>query len=325
MTIAFPVGCQPLHAVVGSHTIAGANPGPRSVFVLEKAQRDRLVLLDTQLAPFIRRYSSVDDIQRYGMVPSRKFLLCLPAGWTIQHCQTNAKGNDAWQSIAEHYPALSRHLAIPIAERPFTPNHWWELPSDAIIPHPQQPMCTWQAVRTQVHFTVVTPGHVNANPWLPSDAAWLIGILNSTPMQRWMQRASARNALVATNMINELPIPITLCENSELDRLARATMTTVAQRITLNQQGLATLVRNFAPLGVPVSSALRTWYDMDLAGLRVALRKSFKNDIPERLHDEWRHWLTVHREEHDALGLQINSNDHLINRIVAEYLPVPKG
>ena len=154
---------------------------------------------------------------------------------------------------------------------------------------------------------------------------WLIGILNSTPMQRWMQRASARNALVATNMINELPIPITLCENSELDRLARATMTTVAQRITLNQQGLATLVRNFAPLGVPVSSALRTWYDMDLAGLRVALRKSFKNDIPERLHDEWRHWLTVQREEHDALGLQINSNDHLINRIVAEYLPVPKG
>jgi hypothetical protein len=102
-------------------------------------------------------------------------------------------------------------------------------------------------------------------------------------------------------------------------------MTIVAQRIQLTQQGLATLVRNFAPLGVTAGSALRTWYDMDLAGLRVALRKSFKNDIPERLHDEWRNWLTQQREQHDALGLQIANNDQQINRIVAEYLPVPKA
>ena len=325
MTTPFPVDCQPLHTVVGSHTIAGVNPSPRTVFVLEKAQRDRLVLLDTQLAPFIRRYSLSDDIQRYGMISSNKFLLCLPAGWTIQHCNTTATGNDAWQCIAERYPALARHLAIPVAERPFTPHHWWELPSDAIIPHTQQPMCTWQAVRTQVHFTVVTPGHVNANPWLPSDAPWLIGILNSTPMQRWMQRTSARTAQVATNMIDDLPIPTALIDHSELHRLASATMAIVAQRIQLNQQGLATLIRNFAPLGVPASSALRSWYDMDLAGLRVALRKSFKNDIPERLHDEWRTWLTNQRDQHDALGQQISSNDLLINRIVAEYLPVPKA
>ena len=102
-------------------------------------------------------------------------------------------------------------------------------------------------------------------------------------------------------------------------------MAIVTQRIQLNQQGLATLVRNFAPLGVPVGTSLRTWYDMDLAGLRVALRKSFKNDIPERLHDEWRTWLTNQRDQHDALGQQIISNDLLINRIVAEYLPVPKA
>ena len=325
MTTTFPVDCQPLHAVVGSHTIAGVNPSPRTVFVLEKAQRDRLVLLDTQLAPLIRRYSTADDIQRYGMVPSQKFLLCLPAGWTIQHCQTTATGNNAWQCIAERYPALARHLAIPVAERPFTPTHWWELPSDAIIPHPQQPLCTWQQIRTQVHFTVVTPGHVNANPWLPSDAPWLMGILNSTPMQRWIQRTSARTAQIATSMIDDLPIPTTLIDHPDLHRLASATMAIVAQRIQLNQQGLATLVRNFAPLGVPASTALRTWYDMDLAGLRVALRKSFKNDIPERLHDEWRTWLTHQREQHDALGQQISSNDHLINRIVAEYLPVPKN
>ena len=144
-------------------------------------------------------------------------------------------------------------------------------------------------------------------------------------MQRWIQRTSARTAQIATIMIDDLPIPTTLIDHPDLHRLASATMAIVAQRIQLNQQGLATLVRNFAPLGVPASTALRTWYDMDLAGLRVALRKSFKNDIPERLHDEWRTWLTHQREQHDALGQQISSNDHLINRIVAEYLPVPKS
>jgi hypothetical protein len=120
MTTTFPVDCQPLHAIVGSHPITGVVPSPRTVFVLEKAQRDRLVLLDTQLAPFIRRYSLADDIQRYGMVPSQKFLLCLPAGWTVQHCQTTAIGNDAWQCIAERYPALARHLAIPVAKRHYS-------------------------------------------------------------------------------------------------------------------------------------------------------------------------------------------------------------
>lgn len=325
MTVTRPTDCQPLHAIVGSRTIAGIAPSPRMVFVLEKAQRDRLVLLDTQLAPLIRRYSISDDIQRYGMIPCHKYLLCLPAGWTMRHCQTTAHGNDAWQSIAEYYPALARHLAIPVAERPFTPNHWWELPSDAIIPHPQQPMCTWQAVRTQVHFSVVPTGHIIANPWVPNDAPWLLGVLNSTPMQRWIQRTSARTAQIATNMIDDLPIPTALIDHPELHRLASATISIAAQRIQLNQQGLATLVRSFAPLGVPAAAGLRTWYDMDLAGLRVALRKSFKNDIPERLHDEWRTWLTQQRDQHDSLGQQISSNDLLINRIVAEYLPVPKA
>jgi hypothetical protein len=35
--------------------------------------------------------------------------------------------------------------------------------------------------------------------------------------------------------------------------------------------------------------------------------------------------LTHQREQHDAFGHQIASNDQLINRIVAEYLPVPKS
>ena len=112
----------------------GLNPSPRSVFVLEKSQRDRLVLLDTPLAPLLRRYHTSDDVQRYSVLPSTRYLLCLPPGWTAQHCGTHADGNAAWQCIAEHFPALSRHLALAVAERPFTSGHWWELAPESVLP-----------------------------------------------------------------------------------------------------------------------------------------------------------------------------------------------
>jgi hypothetical protein len=302
----------------------GLNPSPRSVFVLEKSQRDRLVLLDTPLAPLLRRYHTSDDVQRYSVLPSTRYLLCLPPGWTAQHCGTHADGNAAWQCIAEHFPALSRHLALAVAERPFTSGHWWELAPESVLP-PNQPIITWHQHRTQVYFASITNGAVPATPWYQQSSPWLLGYLNSTPVQRWIQRTSAARNCAANLVIDELPVPQAVIEHSDLDAHASAAQALVMQRHQLVQGGLMTLMRNFAPLGASTSVALKSWYDLDFASLRKALVKAFKNDIPERLHPEWNDWLHEQHVQHVTLTHQINAHDSAINTVVADVSLLAKG
>lgn len=313
-----------LSRYLGQRSCDGLNPSPRAVFVLDKSQRDRLVLLDPQLAPLLRRYHSSDDVQRYSMLPSARFMLCLPAGWTVQHCGTHADGNTAWQCIAEHFPALSRHLALAVAERPFAQGHWWELADTTILP-PAQPTMTWHHQRTQLAFAYVASGAVCATPWYQHATPWLIGYLNSTPIQRWLQRMSNKRNCAASLLVDEIPVTHALIDDTQLDTLARTAMTLASQRQQLIQGGVMTLVRNFAPLGGQPSTALKNWYDLDFAALRRALLKAFKNDIPERLHAEWQMWLAEQQAQHATLTQQINAHDTAINTIVADVFVLPKG
>lgn len=309
---------------MGHHHCAGVNPSPRAIFILDKSQRDRLVLLDPQLAPLLRRYHTSDDVQRYTMLPSTRFVLCLPAGWTTRMCATTASGNDAWQGIAERFPALSRHLALAVAERPFTTGHWWELSADTILP-PAHTTLTWAHQRTHTHFAAVQSGTVCATPWYQQCAPWLLGYLNSLPVQRWLQRTSVKQNCDISQLIDRIPVPATLVAHTQLDALAHAAMGLVAQRQQLIQSGVLTLLRNFAPLGATPSAPLKAWYDLDFAGLRKALLKAFKNDIPERVHPEWHDWLSEQHQHHAMLSQHIHEHDVAINAIVADVLVVPKG
>lgn len=302
----------------------GLNPSPRSVFVLDKSQRDRLVLLDPLLAPYIRRYHSSEDVQRYCTLPSTRFLLCLPAGWTTRNCGTHADGNAAWQCIADHFPALSRHLALAVADRPFSQGHWWELPAGSIMP-PAQPIITWQPHRTHVYFATVSSGAIPATPWYQHAHPWLLGYLNSTPVQRWIQRTSTARNVPASSVIDEIPIIHAIIDNHELADLASEALTLMNQRHQLVHAALLTLIRNFAPLGATPNAALKSWYDLDFTSLRNALVKAFKNDIPERLHPEWHRWLSEQHTTYATLTQQIHAHDGAINTLVAAVLVLPKG
>ncbi len=302
----------------------GVNPTPRALFVLDKGQRDRLVLLEPQLAPLIRRYHTSDDVQRYSVLPSTRFLLCLPAGWTARMCATTATGNEAWQCIAERFPALSRHLALAVAERPFAQGHWWELSAETHLP-PSQATMTWHPHRTHIHFASVSSGAVCATSWFQQVSPWLLGYLNSTPIQRWIQRTGTSRQSLPSTLIDEIPIAAAAIDHPQLDALAQESITLTNQRHQLVQSGLLTLVRNFAPLGATPNTALKGWYDLDFAGLRRALLRAFKNDIPERLQPEWAEWLTTQQQHYAVMTHHIHEHDSAINTLVADWLAPLKG
>lgn len=320
----YPAHCTPLAQYLGQHSKPGLQPSPRTAFVLEKSQRDRIVLLDPSLAPLFRRYIHTDDVFRYAVADQQRFLLALPAGWTTSLCGSTTQGNHAWQCIADHYPALARHLSLFVADRPHQ-HIWWELGADCVLPDRSQQVLTWQAQKSQIAFTQAPQGYVTATPWLADVPIWVLGYLNSAPLQRWLNRQKAKGGSLAQTIIDQIPIPDSLAGLNELTEFTTQAQDLQHQRIRCIHESVHTLVRNFAPLGASISTSLWAWYTLDFAGLRKALLKSFKNDIPERLQPQWQQWLEAHQAEYYHLEQQLTLVEGSISKVVATQFPSIKG
>ena len=318
-----PAHCVPLHTLLPHPSQVGVAPAPKVAFVLDKATRDRLLLLDTSLAPHLRRYLSSDDIERYAIHDEPRFLLALPAGWT-RTLDTHAHPRDAWHTLAEHAPALARHLAIPTTERPHS-HYWWEIDAHTALPARHHSIITWRIHRSQLWFARTAPGFVSGAAWFVSDALWQVGLLNSTPMQRWLNRATIKSSRDLPAVVDSLPVPQALIGDPELERLAGHAAETNQARVTTTRAGVQALVRAFAPLGAKVPASLYEWHTLDFERLQQALRRAFQGDIPERHHAEWRQWLTTGQAQHADLVAQAQRIDQRINALVAAHLPPPQG
>lgn len=318
-----PAHCVPLHTLLPQPCQAGVTPTPKVAFVLDKATRDRLLLLDTTLAPYLRRYLSSDDIERYAVHDEARFLLALPAGWT-RTLDAHAPPHDAWHTLAEHAPALARHLAIPATERPHS-HYWWEMDDRTQLPARHQRIVTWRIHRSQLWFTQTEPGFVSAAAWFVSDNLWQVGLLNSSPMQRWLNRATIKSHRDVPAVVDALPVPKTLVADPELERLAQHATETNQARLNTTRAGVQALVRAFAPLGAKVPAYLYEWHTLDFAHLQAALRRAFQGDIPERHQAEWRQWLTTGQAQHGDIVAQAQRIDQRINALVAAHLPPPQG
>lgn len=320
----FPAYCTPLAQVISQRSQPGIQPSPRTAFVLDKSMRDRIVLLDPTLAPLFRRYVHSDDIHRYGVDDQHRFLLALPAGWTAKLCGATPQSTEAWQCVAEHYPALARHLSLFVADRP---HHqvWWELDADTQLPDRTQQVLTWHAQKSQIAFTLAPHGYVTATPWFSDPPLWLLGYLNSTPLQRWLNRQKAKGSSLAHTVIDYIPVPDALNEFDTLSELTAHAVDLQKQRLQFINETVQTLVRNFAPLGATISAPIWSWYTLDFAGLRKALIKSFKNDIPERVQPQWHTWLDHCQSEYDRIEQQLSHYEGSISQLVATRFPPSKG
>lgn len=319
-----PAHCAYLQEYIGQPCHEGVTPSPKAVFILDKATRDRLVLLDMHLAPLIRRYVALDDIERAVVHDSQRFLLALPAGWTQRTCNTQTAGQQAWQCIADYAPALSRHLALHVADRPHHDSYWWELDADTDLPAPHQQCVTWRIDGTKVIFAQTAPGMVSAAPWFVATQPWLVALLNSTAIQRWLNRADGTNRQAPAS-VAQLPVPVTLAKHTEFAQLATQQHELAQRRLALSHAGVQALVRNFAPLGAKVTAPIRNWMNHDFERLRKALRGAFHNDIPERHWAEWQQWLDAAQFEYQQTTKQLQQIDTHINAVVNAHLPPPQG
>ena len=115
----------PLAEVVMGRVHHGIITGLDEAFVIDARQRKELIAESPKSKNFIRPFMSAGEITRYGSLPSSRFIIFIPQGWTNSHAGDQA----GWRWFRKKFPAIARHLK-PFAERAKERKHqgdfWWE-------------------------------------------------------------------------------------------------------------------------------------------------------------------------------------------------------
>jgi hypothetical protein len=115
----------PLEEVVMGRGHHGIITGLDEVFVIDARQRKELIEISPKSKTLIRPFLPSGEIIRYGSLPSSRFIIFIPQGWTTAFAGDQA----GWRWLKRKYPAIARHLKSH-AERAKGRKHqgdfWWE-------------------------------------------------------------------------------------------------------------------------------------------------------------------------------------------------------
>ena len=203
----------PLSEYVKGKIYRGVLTGLNEAFVIDDAIRAQLLTDDPRSAELIKPFLAGRDIKRYEPLPSGKWLILIPRGWTRQ--QSNGTKN-AWHWLQINYPAIAAHLA-PHEEkgkkRYDKGEYWWELRACDYYEEFEKPKILLPDISTRGNFTFDKTGKwftVNTSYIIPCDDPYLLGVLNSKLMDFYYRHSFSTIRGGYLRFIAEylLPLPI---------------------------------------------------------------------------------------------------------------------
>ena len=172
----------PLSEYVQGRIFYGIKTGLNKAFVIDAETRERLIAEDPKSAELIKPFLAGRDVKRYGPLPSGRYLILIPKGFTYARM---GKARDAWGWFQKAYSAVARHLA-PFAEaaqkRYDKGDFWWELRACDYYEEFEKPKIILPDISLCGNFTLDDEGKfysVNTTYIIPLGDKYLIGILNS--------------------------------------------------------------------------------------------------------------------------------------------------
>lgn len=159
---------------VGGRIYMGVKTGRNEAFVIDQTQRDAIVEEDPRSAEVIRPWLRGRDIARWK------------AKWAGLYVIFMSRGVDIRQ-----YPAVEQHLRgfrVSLEERATAHLHPWyehQQPQEGIYPEFSRPKILWPDMAREMRFAYDTEGSYLGNTVyaMPTDAVWLVSILNSDLME----------------------------------------------------------------------------------------------------------------------------------------------
>ncbi|MFH1731322.1 MAG: N-6 DNA methylase, partial [Planctomycetota bacterium] len=126
-----------LGAFVSNRIFSGIKTGFNKAYVVDIRTRDRFVEQEPRCSDILRPFAAGQDIRRYRLRRTDKFIAAIRSGWTIDTMQAEGIGSprnekQAWTWFVENFQPIAQHLKgfeKNCRERQDQGEFWWELRS----------------------------------------------------------------------------------------------------------------------------------------------------------------------------------------------------
>lgn len=270
-----------------------------SPLVLDKAARNKLVLLDPSCAPFIRQAIGSQSIRRWHYAHPEHWLIAIPRGWTAATLGRELTPAQALQALGQRHAALAAHLARheqALRERAASPL-WWELPPYPVDFFAAQSII-WAAEAPLRAAPSLAGVHLLAGITLTTaPTTFLLGALGS----RRVEAAAAALPSLGSDDSFGLPIPQPSEQaQARIGELAEQLVIHARDRAELERDTLRKIMRDLTPAGATPGPRMARWWDLSFADFEAELVARFASQMPFRYRDGWAKLLNERRVQHQV-------------------------
>jgi hypothetical protein len=240
----------PLEKHVGKRIYYGIKTGLNEAFEIDAATRTRMISEAPSCGDRIKPLLGGQDIRRYHVRDTGRYLIVIPSGWTRQQmgrCAVSEK--EAWAWFKVQFSSIALHLepfAAAAKKRQDHGEYWWELRSCDYYDVLDAAKIVYPDIAKGPRFFLDTGGRYIANTGycLGTADPYLLGILNSRLFWFTIRRLSIpfgtragefRYRLIYQYMAN-VPIRPINPANANDRRLRDRLVKMVQRMLTLNQQ-----------------------------------------------------------------------------------------
>jgi hypothetical protein len=175
---------------MADYRVFSESAGLNEAFEIDSPTHQRITTECPACASLIHPFLGGQDIRRYFVRNSERYLIAIPCGWTKRAIEAEQKTlaiiseREAWRWFTEHYAPLANHLlsfADAARSRQDQGDYWWELRPcdyyDALV----ESKIIYPDIAKQPRFHLDSDGTFIRNTayCLGTEDRYLLGILNS--------------------------------------------------------------------------------------------------------------------------------------------------
>jgi hypothetical protein len=174
----------PLGEYVQNRIFYGIKTGLNEAFEIDEPLRNEIIKISPKCKKIIKPFLGGQEIRRYAVRDSKRFLIVVPSGWTRDQIGQVVSERDAWAWFSKEYKPIAKHLESFVdaaKHRQDQGEFWWELRPCDYYPALENPKIIYPDIAKHPRFFFDTTAIYIANTayCLGTDDLYLLGILNS--------------------------------------------------------------------------------------------------------------------------------------------------
>jgi hypothetical protein len=305
------VGRKTLGEIYGA-PLRGIVTGLNKAFLIDRANRDRLVKQDGKSADLLKPYVRGEHIKRWQAEGGELFVINTPKD----------------QVDIEKYPAVRDWLLPfkPALEKRAGSQHWWELQQAQLAYHPKfsANKIVYLDIASKPQFGMDCDGaFIDCTVFMiDTEDRSLLSYLNSRIV--WFQLVGetpiARGGYIRLKQQYMSPIAVPNIREpgwTDLKKLGNRLIVLSQQKMTACSSTHHRFLTDLADVKKQkLSGKLEHFWTLDFAAFRAEVKKAFKTEIPVKDRDGWEKYLTEKSTEVIKLTAQIESAEREIDAIV---------